>query len=256
MFFFFRNKKTHQDEFYLKESEYLDLFLFLFLRMDTWPEEVIRALNRSKYGRDESKQYELVVYRPADSILQEGPQCGIVALAMAMKYQSNSITVENLMLKAKELLYTIQGELFDARVIPNLCQEFHLNATVHQWQSPVDLIESLNSQHVCLIPYDSDANHEPCLKKGHRAHWLLAHGYLKDLTSSTRETDLILIHHGKSRQLAAFCLGDLFQSNSQLIEADPKRRNESEYCLPPNACLRETLCNLFIAISSPRECDI
>lgn len=98
-------------------------------------------------------------------------RCGIVALAMAMKYQSNSITVENLMLKAKELLYTIQGELFDgksssfksvrmkiyfefnlARVIPNLCQEFHLNATVHQWQSPVDLIESLNSQHVCLIP--------------------------------------------------------------------------------------------------------
>lgn len=95
------------------------------------------------------------------------------------------------------------------------------------------------------------------MKNGHRAHWLLAHGYLKDLTSLTRETDLILIHHGKSRQLAAFCLGDLFQSNSQLIEVDPKRRNETEYCLPSNACLRETLCHLFIAISNcSTECDI
>jgi hypothetical protein len=37
-------------------------------------------------------------------------RCGIVALAMAM-----NITVENLMKKAKELLYTIQGELFDGK---------------------------------------------------------------------------------------------------------------------------------------------
>ncbi len=35
-------------------------------------------------------------------------RCGMVALAMAM-----NITVEDLMEKAKELLYTIQGELFD-----------------------------------------------------------------------------------------------------------------------------------------------
>lgn len=40
-------------------------------------------------------------------------RCGIVALAMAMNINSCNITVENLMIKAKELLYTIQGELFD-----------------------------------------------------------------------------------------------------------------------------------------------
>ena len=96
-------------------------------------------------------------------------RCGIVALAMAMKYQSNPVTVENLMLKAKELLYTIQGELFDgkhnlyyekrniieinlARIIPNLCQEFNCNAKVHRWINPLDLLEYLDSQHVCLIP--------------------------------------------------------------------------------------------------------
>ena len=37
-------------------------------------------------------------------------RCGIVALAMAM-----NVTVENIFQKAKELLYTIQGELFDGK---------------------------------------------------------------------------------------------------------------------------------------------
>jgi hypothetical protein len=100
-----------------------------------------------------------------------------------------------------------------------------------------------------LIRYDSDANHEPCLKKGHRAHWLLVHGYLKEITSSSsNQYDLVLVQHGKSKFLAAFSLEDLFQSNGQLIEADPKRRNESEYCVPKDGSLRETLCNRFIAI--------
>lgn len=100
-----------------------------------------------------------------------------------------------------------------------------------------------------FIRYDSDANHEPCLKKGHRAHWLLVHGYLKEIaSSSTNDYDLVLVQHGKSKFLAAFSLMDLFQSNGQLIEADLKRRTESDYCVPPDGSLRETLCNLFIAI--------
>lgn len=97
-----------------------------------------------------------------------------------------------------------------------------------------------------LIRYDSDANHEPCLKKGHRAHWLLVHGYLKETTSN--EYDLVLIQHGKSKRLSAFSLENLFQSNQQLIEVDPKRQIDSDYCVPQNGSLRETLCNLFIAV--------
>jgi hypothetical protein len=89
---------------------------------------------------------------------------------MAMNMHScNNTTVENLMEKAKELLYTIQGELFDgkenlifdlmkfkvrilARIIPNLCQYFNLTATLHHWTNITDLIECLNSHHVCLVP--------------------------------------------------------------------------------------------------------
>jgi hypothetical protein len=96
------------------------------------------------------------------------------------------------------------------------------------------------------IRYDSDANHEPCLKQGHRAHWLLVHGYLKSIDSPSY--DLVLVQHGKSKHLAAFSLEDLFQSNGQLIEADLKRRDQSEYCVPQDGSLRNTLCNLFIAI--------
>ena len=84
------------------------------------------------------------------------------------------------------------------------------------------------------------------MKKGHRAHWVIVHGYLKELTSS--EYDLVLVQHGKSKHLSAFSLLDLFQSNQQLIEVDPKRRIESDYCVPQHGSLQETLCNLFIAI--------
>ena len=42
--------------------------------MESWPDEVLRALHRSKFGRDETKKYELVIYKPIESISQEGPQ--------------------------------------------------------------------------------------------------------------------------------------------------------------------------------------
>ncbi len=86
---------------------------------------------------------------------------------MAMNINSCNTTVENIMEKAKELLYTIQGELFDgkdnlnfyliknlilARIIPDLCQHFNLRATLHQWTNITDVIECLKSHHVCLVP--------------------------------------------------------------------------------------------------------
>lgn len=87
---------------------------------------------------------------------------------MAMKVRSSDdVTVNTLMEKAKELLYTIQGELFDgkeysklfslirsilARIIPSLCQQFNLPATLHHWTNITDLVECLKNHHVCLVP--------------------------------------------------------------------------------------------------------
>ena len=34
------------------------------------------------------------------------------------------------------------------------------------------------SRSLFLVPYDTDFNQEPCLRKGHRAHWALIIGKL------------------------------------------------------------------------------
>ena len=58
-----------------KKNQIKVLFYLLnFFRMETWPDEVTRAVNRSKFARDETKKYELIIYKPIQSILQEGPQ--------------------------------------------------------------------------------------------------------------------------------------------------------------------------------------
>ena len=38
--------------------------------------------------------------------------------------------------------------------------------------------ELVLSRNLLLVPYDTDFNQEPCLKKGHRAHWALIIGKL------------------------------------------------------------------------------
>ena len=143
---------------------------------------------------------------------------------------------------------------FPARTIPALCDAFQVTATLHSWTRVNDLVDCLTTHRVCLVPYDSDANHEPCCKQGHRAHWLLAHGYLREMNSSgDHQNDLVLVQHGKSKLLGAFSLVDLSQSNGQLNEADPKRRNPAEYCLSDDGSLRDSLSNLFISIDAAHQ---
>lgn len=42
----------------------------------------------------------------------------------------------------------------------------------------IDLVKHLCSGQPALVPYDADANYEPCLKKGKRAHWATLVGCL------------------------------------------------------------------------------
>ncbi|CAF0995186.1 unnamed protein product, partial [Didymodactylos carnosus] len=173
----------------------------------------------SKLSKDETNTYKLVIYRPVEPLLQVGPQCGIVALAMASELGGFSYTVQNIFEKAKELKCTIQGELFDAHMIPVLCKKFNIEAKVHRWTKLEDLTDYLQSNHVCLMPYDADANHEPCKRLGHRAHWALIHGYVKLFpVREENHSDLVLVHHGKSRHVAAWSIRDLYESNLQLNE--------------------------------------
>lgn len=40
------------------------------------------------------------------------------------------------------------------------------------------VLQHLITGHPLLIPYDEDFNHEPCQKKGHKAHWAVSAGVL------------------------------------------------------------------------------
>lgn len=115
------------------------------------------------------------------------------------------------------------------------------------------------------IRYDADANHSPCLKGGHKAHWALIFGFLLltpqpvdhfqplPLSSATvyrvtsKENDSIelllsqchkfnvhlLAKQGKSKRPTVWSYTSLEDSNSNLLQVDPKRNNPLEYVLPP-----------------------
>lgn len=74
--------------------------------------------------------------------------------------------------------------------------------------------------------YDSDANHSPCLKKGHSAHWALISGIVENSSNEI----CVIAQQGKSKHLGIWTLQDLSESNAQLREFD-RRRQPMDYKL-------------------------
>ncbi|KAH8306153.1 hypothetical protein KR018_002568, partial [Drosophila ironensis] len=169
-------------------------------------------------------------YYSVDSIIQEGPTCGLTALSMLLGGQP---TAEDLLKDALAQEYTLNGEIFSGQFMYELtrkylqgrgaCQlhEGHLNC--HKVK------ELLNVGGCLLVPYDTDVNHAPCLKSGHTAHWALIVGFLVD----KNDTYYVLARHGKTRYLAVWPLESLSNSNANLVEfAQPKGYISSEFVVP------------------------
>lgn len=119
------------------------------------------------------------------SLIQEGPQCGLVALWMAGALLSTpgSISLERLVQVAKERGYTAQGEMFSVADMAKLAQETlgcqaELLCGGLGGPNRDRVLQHLITGHPLLIPYDEDFNHEPCQKKGHKAHWAVSAGVL------------------------------------------------------------------------------
>ncbi|XP_037675609.1 UPF0692 protein C19orf54 homolog isoform X3 [Choloepus didactylus] len=117
------------------------------------------------------------------SLIQEGPQCGLVALWMAgMLLASPSGTpLESLMQVAKDRGYTAQGEMFSVADMGRLAQEVlgcqaELLCGGLGGPNRDRVLQHLVAGHPLLIPYDEDSNHEPCQRKGHKAHWAVSAG--------------------------------------------------------------------------------
>ncbi|MGH0117869.1 UNVERIFIED_CONTAM: hypothetical protein FKN15_003900 [Acipenser sinensis] len=92
-----------------------------------------------------------------------------------------------------------------------------------------------------IIHYDEDFNHQPCLKRGHRAHWAVASGVLLgvqpgsltgQLQTDSREVCL-LAKQGKRLLYQLWGFTEVQDSNTQLGELHPQRESGGTvYVLP------------------------
>ncbi|XP_004459034.1 actin maturation protease isoform X2 [Dasypus novemcinctus] len=119
------------------------------------------------------------------SLIQEGPQCGLVALWMAgtLLVPPGGIPLESLVQVAKERGYTAQGEMFSVADMGKLAQEVlgcQAELLCGGLGSPNRdrVLQHLIAGQPLLIPYDEDFNHEPCQRRGHKAHWAVSAGVL------------------------------------------------------------------------------
>lgn len=201
------------------------------------------------------------------SLIQDGPQCGLVALWMAAHLRQPVLRVdmETIVETALKRSYTAQGEMFSARDMALLAEEVCSCKTELLRGGISGDNASTIIAHMCdgkpvLIPYDGDFNHEPCQHGGHKAHWAVASGVLLGVDSVCKDHTqpdptlpwlhlatnsgsphpyagardvYILAKQGKSLHYQLWRLDTVAQSNGQLKEMDPKRRSDgTRYIVP------------------------
>ncbi|XP_059086239.1 actin maturation protease-like isoform X1 [Tigriopus californicus] len=143
--------------------------------------------------------------RHAHGLLQDGPQCGLVALTMAMTALNPSGIISTLTIldKARSKGVTKHGEMFSAQALADLANDFCTLAKAKEetiamvdssdiLNNPVELMNFFiaDEKSLLLVPYDSDFNQHPCVKEGKRAHWAILLGFV--LTASAdKETESI-----------------------------------------------------------------
>uniref|UniRef100_A0A3Q1IQB7 Actin maturation protease n=1 Tax=Anabas testudineus TaxID=64144 RepID=A0A3Q1IQB7_ANATE len=206
------------------------------------------------------------------SLIQDGPQCGLVALWMAANLQQPqlSIDMETVAETALSRGYTAQGEMFSAKNMALLAEEIcgckaELLSGGLNGDNATTISTHLWGRQPVLIPYDEDYNHEPCQRNGQKAHWAVASGVLLGLdrgsvseehvqpdptlswlylpidasspcpASSTGLREVyILAKQGKSLRYQLWGLDRVAQSNKQLMTMDPHRANDGTLYVVPD----------------------
>lgn len=225
---------------------------------------------------------------PVCPIMQDGPCCGIVALAMAAQMLSKETTASHVLQTSQNLGFSLQGELFSAYNLAKLAEET-LNCTsevldMRDSESKGSLLRHLANSHPVLVPYDGDGNNAPCLKNGHKAHWALLTGFLASIPKPlginnsldiTEDIELCPLYHikskkfvplhdqivgspdvfvygiqGKSRNVSLWPLHNLLASNANLREVDPNREAETGQYLIPQEGIQSVLCNKIVILHS------
>ncbi|GMS80123.1 hypothetical protein PENTCL1PPCAC_2298 [Pristionchus entomophagus] len=180
-----------------------------------------------------------------DPISQNGPQCGIVALTMGLRYLTGQeITVSHLLKRAIDCGLTKQGEMFEATDLLSLSAHSSISSTLLiPLPSPTTVVQSIIDRSLLLIPYDCDRNHEPSLRKGMAAHWAIIVGVLVIKNESgelstfpddfqsifsdlSPERLFVLAYHGKSKHLGVWSYSDLIASNLQMTQLGETRKED------------------------------
>lgn len=131
---------------------------------------------------DNLENYMCVSYqRKVEPIIQAGPQCGLVALAMVDSVLHKNITVEQLYKDSQSQGFSKQGEIFSAQFLEKLAAQAYGCKTsmldIRNVSGKWEFLNCLARGDLLLVPYDPDKNYVPVLKKGHKAHWALITGF-------------------------------------------------------------------------------
>ncbi|MCP9262453.1 hypothetical protein DINM_005675 [Dirofilaria immitis] len=181
--------------------------------------------------------------RNVEPILQNGPQCGLVAIQMVA--QAYGLPIRSMdevfqYAKQKDTQITVKYFLVCFTYAPDWLADIAislwpmLDIVVESIPSTAKMEQLIQENALLLIPYDCDKNHQPSNREGHNAHWCLIIGFLcpvKELETLTWNTTIphtcskvthVFCLHGKSRHLAVWNYSQLIASNFNLHEASKK----------------------------------
>ncbi|XP_047498105.1 mucin-17-like isoform X1 [Penaeus chinensis] len=147
------------------------------------PEEEIRKVfaNVKDWGILEEETETLSVYTQLRPNIQQGPQCGLVALSMASQVFPETVDVADLLKEARRRGFTKHGEMFSSEAMVSLAEGITgMEATIRRdvLCDPRTLLELLMKGDLILVPYDAERNHLPGFRGGHKAHWGIICGCL------------------------------------------------------------------------------
>ncbi|XP_041092298.1 UPF0692 protein C19orf54 homolog isoform X3 [Polyodon spathula] len=246
--------------------------------------EEARILLRNRMDSFSTDLQWLLYNKYVPSLIQDGPQCGLVALWMAGQLLAprDGIALEQLVSVAVQRGYTAQGEMFSASNMGLLAEEvFRCRAQLLTGgmggENRAAIIRHLATGLPLLIPlvsYDEDFNHQPCLKRGHRAHWAVVSGVLLGVDpgsltgplqadgtvpglfyppcpgqppSGSREVCL-LAKQGKSLRYQLWGFTEVQNSNAQLEELQPQRESDGTVYVLPEGGVRAGLCGQVLLL--------
>ncbi|KAM9323987.1 actin maturation protease [Gastrophryne carolinensis] len=241
--------------------------------------EELKKLIKKQQDRFNGTLKWLLYNNHIPSLIQEGPQCGLVALWMAGRLISNKpeVTLEDIVATAITNGYTTLGEMFSAANMATLSElvfgsHCELLSGGMEGENKMRILNHLTVGLPVLIPYDEDFNHEPCDRDGHRAHWAVISGVLLGMQNGSFAPDpdvpglyqpppnstaldtgdiqqiYLIAKQGKSLRYQLWKYSSASRSNSQLLHLDPKRASDGNAYVLPEGGVQAGLCGKILLL--------